>query len=124
MTVTYVMTAALLFLGLSLMLADSQYKLRGSEHRKISVILICMTLFYVLLDCVWIVEYTAENFNRGLFSLYNVLFYLAYITLPYIWFLFANHFAPIGGQSRRGKLIFALPWIFNLVLVLLTVAGM
>ena len=55
MTVTYAMTAILLFLGLSMMLIDVSNKLKRSEHRKISLILIGTSMFYVAMDCLWIV---------------------------------------------------------------------
>ena len=109
MTTTYAMTATVLFVGLGLMLADVQYKLRKSEHRRISVILIVATMIYVALDCLWIVEYTSEEFHRGLFSVLNALFYLAYITLPYIWFLFAWHFAWSGMREKKWRVLLAAP---------------
>ena len=96
MTVTYALTASLLFLGLTLMLFDVGHKLRKSKDRRISLILIGATMFYVAMDCLWIVVYTGETFHRSLFILLNFLFYLVYITLPYIWFLFAKHFSGSG----------------------------
>ena len=123
MTITYAMTATILFIGLLLMLLDVTYKLRKSEHRKISIILIATTMFYVAMDCLWIVEYTSEDFNRGNFVIFNTLFYLVYITMPYMWFLFAKHFSDSHLNTRKWNIIFALPWIFNLVLVILTVMG-
>ena len=118
MTVTYAMTAILLFLGLSMMLIDVSNKLKRSEHRKISLILIGTSMFYVAMDCLWIVVYTGESFHRGLFVFFNFLFYLVYITLPYIWFLFAKHFSGSRITGKKGNILFALPWIFNLILVL------
>ena len=123
MTITYVMTAVLLVIGLTLMLIDTSIKLRRSEHRRISLVLIGTTIFYVAMDCLWIVVYTAEDFRRGLFVLLNFLFYLVYITLPYIWFLFAKHFAQSKLTGKGWNILFALPWMFNLALVLLTMLG-
>ena len=123
MTITYAMTAIVLMIGLTLMLIDVSRKLETSTHHKISVILICTTIFYVASDCLWIILYTAETFNRSLFVIVNLLFYLVYITLPYIWFLFAKHFSNSKLNSRKWNLLFALPWLFNLVLVILTVLG-
>ena len=123
MTITYAMTAAILFIGLLMMLADVRRKLDGSDHRGISLILIAATMLYVAMDCLWIVVYTAENFNRGLFIFLNFLFYLLYITLPYIWFLFTGHFAGSSLTDGHRGIVFALPWLFNLALVLLTMAG-
>jgi hypothetical protein len=57
MTITYSMTEIILFIGLFLMLGDVAYKLKKSPHRKISLILIAITMFYVAMDCLWIVEY-------------------------------------------------------------------
>ena len=123
MTITYAMTASILFIGLTMMLVDVSHKLRNSEHRRISLILIGTSMFYVAMDCLWIVVYTAEHFNRGLFILLNFLFYLVYITLPYIWFLFSKHFSGSRMTGRRANMLFAAPWFFNLSLVLLTMAG-
>ena len=123
MTVTYALTASLLFLGLTLMLFDVGHKLRKSKDRRISLILIGATMFYVAMDCLWIVVYTGETFHRSLFILLNFLFYLVYITLPYIWFLFAKHFSGSGIHGKMANTLFALPWFFNLALVLLTMAG-
>ena len=123
MTITYVMTASVLIICLTLMLWDVIRKLKNSEHMTISMILIGTSIFYVLMDCLWIVEYTAVSFNRGLFILLNCLFYLVYITLPYIWFLFAKHFSGSRLNSRKWNMLFALPWLFNLALVVLTMSG-
>ena len=123
MTITYAMTALLLFTGLLLMLADVSHKLKNSEHRKISMILIGTSMFYVAMDCLWIIVYTGESFNRSAFVILNFLFYLVYITLPYIWFLFAKHFAGSSLTGRKANTLFAIPWLFNLALVLLTMAG-
>ena len=75
MTVTYALTASLLFLGLTLMLVDVSQKLKKSEHLAISLVLIGTSMFYVAMDCLWIVVYTGETFHRGLFILLNFLFY-------------------------------------------------
>ena len=123
MTITYAMTASLLFIGLLLMLVDVSQKLKKSNHRKISLILIGTTMFYVAMDCLWIVVYTGEAFNRGAFIVLNCLFYLVYITLPYIWFLFAQHFAGSRITARKWNILFAVPWLFNLSLVILTMFG-
>ena len=123
MTITYAMTASLLFIGLTLMLFDVSHKLKKSEHRTISLILIGTSMFYVAMDCLWIIVYTGEDFRRGAFIVFNFLFYLVYITLPYIWFLFSRHFSGGHLKGRKWDYIFAAPWLFNMSLVLLTMAG-
>ena len=123
MTATYALTASVLFLGLTLMLGDVCVKLRSSEHRTISIVLIGASMFYVAMDCLWIVAYTAQDFHRELFVLLNALFYLVYITLPYIWFLFSKHFAGSRLTGRTVNILFAVPWMFNLALVILTLCG-
>ena len=123
MTITYAMTASLLIACLTLMLIDVSRKLRKSVHLKISLILIGTSMFYVAMDCLWIIFYTAGEFNRDVFVLLNCLFYLVYITLPYIWFLFARHFSGSRLEGRGTDIVFALPWIFNLTLVILTMLG-
>ena len=123
MTLTYAMTAGVLLICLALMLWDAGRKLKQSEYRIISMVLIGTAIFYVATDCLWIIEYTSQTFNRGLFVVLNCLFYLVYITLPYIWFLFAKHFSKSSLNNSRWNFVFALPWLFNLVLVILTMAG-
>ena len=125
MTITYAMTASVLVIGLCIMFFDAVSKLRGSEHRTISIILIGSTMVYVTLDCLWIVQYTASDadYSQGAFTALNFLFYLAYITLPYIWFLFAQHFARNISHMRGLNIALALPWLFNLALVLATMLG-
>ncbi len=123
MTLTYAMTATVLFIGLAIILVDATNKLKGTDHRKVSLILIGATMFYVAMDCLWIVEYTAEEFRRGLFIILNFLFYLVYITLPYIWFCFAGHFAYDRELKRKWHILLAVPWMFNFALVLLTMLG-
>ena len=124
MTTAYAMTASFLIIGLIMMFIDASRKLSSSNNQLISLVLIGTTIFYVLMDCLWIVVYTNETFNRPLFVILNCLFYLVYITLPYIWFLFAKHFSGSKLNSRSWNILFALPWLFNLVLVLLTMCGM
>ncbi len=123
MTITYAMTATLLIISLGLMLVDANTKLKNSEHRIISLVLIGTTMFYVASDCLWILEYMSENFNRNLFIILNFLFYLVYITLPYIWFLFARHFSIGIANDKKRMTLMAVPWLFNLVLITLTMAG-
>ena len=123
MTLTYAMTAGVLLICLALMLWDAGRKLKQSEYRIISMVLIGTAIFYVATDCLWIIEYTSQTFNRGLFVVLNCLFYLVYITLPYIWFLFAKHFSKSSLNNSRWNFVFALPWLFNLALVILTMAG-
>ena len=61
MTITYAMTAIVLMIGLTLMLIDVSRKLETSTHHKISVILICTTIFYVASDCL----FDASNYSRN-----------------------------------------------------------
>lgn len=124
MVITYTMTAILLIVGLMLMLVDVSFKLKNSEHKLISVILIIATMFYVAMDCVWILEFTAVNFNAKVFNYINLIFYIVYITIPYIWFLFAQHFAIGKIKNKKFLIICAIPWAFNFVLVALTQLGL
>lgn len=43
--------------------------------------------------------------------------------MPYIWFLFAKHFSDSKLNSKVWNTLFAIPWLFNLVLVILTISG-
>ena len=124
MNVTYALTASMLFLGLTLILVDVSGKLKKSEHRIISMILVGTTMFYVAMDCLWILLYTGTGFRRGLFILINFLFYLVYITLPFIWFQFAKHFSGSRATGKKVNFLFSIPWLFNLSLVFLTMTGM
>ena len=122
-SITYAMTSAVLFIGLAIMLVDAMSKLKGSEHRAISVILTVATMLYVVLDYLWVSCYIADDFNRGAFVVVNCLFYLIYISLPYIWFMFAQHFAFKISGNRKLMVLCAVPWVANLAMVVLTMCG-
>ena len=120
---SYGMTVSLLMIGLVLILADVNIKLKQSVHRRISILLISVTMLYIAMDCFWLLESMAESFHRPLFIALNTCFYLVYITLPYVWFLFAQHFA-IGAQRNKLWIVLsALPYLFNLLLVVFTTLG-
>ena len=119
----YTLISTVLTICLLLVLVDTWSKLAHSEHKTISVILILATIFYVLLDLIWVQLYMAEDYNRPLLAITSVLFYLIYITLPYIWFLFAHHFASNINKNRKWMIISAIPWFINLFLVILTALG-
>ena len=119
----YTLISTVLMICLALMLADTWAKLAKSEHRTISVILILATICYVLFDLIWVQLYMAEDYKRGPLAFMSVLFYLIYITLPYIWFLFAHHFASNINKNRKWMLLSSIPWFVNLVLVILTALG-
>ena len=124
MNTTYVMTSTFLVIVLGIIFFNVARKLAGHEKRKISLILIGATIFYVIMDCVWIAEYLSPNYNKALFTVLNLLFYSIYITLPYIWFRFSQNF--VGDDFLKNKAIniaAAVPWLFNVVLIILTVLG-
>jgi PAS domain S-box-containing protein len=119
----YTLISTVLLVCLALMLADTWSKLANSEHRTISVILILATICYVLFDLIWVQLYMAEDYRREPLVVMSVLFYLIYITLPYIWFLFSHHFASNINKNRKWMLIASIPWFVNLALVILTALG-
>ena len=119
----YTLISTVLLICLSLMLADTWSKLAKSEHKTISVILIIATMLYVLFDLIWVRFYMAENYKREPLVVMSVLFYLIYITLPYIWFLFAHHFASNINKNKKWMMISSIPWFINLGLVILTALG-
>ena len=125
MTITYAMTATVLLVGLTIMLVDAAWKIRKSEHRSVSLALIITSMMYVASDCLWILQYTSDAaaYSQGLFSLLNFVFYVLYITLPFIWFFFAMHFVSDLTKNRRFMLVASIPWAFNLCLVFLTMFG-
>ncbi len=123
MIVTYTMTAIVLFVGLALMLVDAQSKLKNNAHSTISIVLITGTMFYIAIDCLWVIEYTAYDYSEQRFAVLNLLLYLINTTLPYIWFLFAQHFVSDLNKNRWIMLLLAVPWAVNLALVIATAAG-
>ena len=126
MNATYVMTSVFLMIVLGIFFVNAARRLAAHEKKRISLILIGATMFYVLMDCVWLAEYLvpAESYDRTLFTVLNFLFYAVYITLPFIWFRFSQTF--IGEdvlKNRALNFVTDLPWLFNAVLILLTVFG-
>ena len=49
--------------------------------------------------------------------------YRKMITLPYIWFLFAHHFASNLNKNKKWMIISSVLWFINLALVILTAMG-
>ena len=123
MTTTYIIVTSMLTVCLAMMLVDAAIKLKGSDHRAISMLLIGATMVYVVMDILWIGEYVAADYSQLRFEVLNVLFYLIYITLPFVWCLFAKHFAGSHLTGRAWNFVLALPWLVNLVLVVLTACG-
>ncbi len=79
MAITYFIITAVLFIGLFLMLLDVDHKLRKSEHRIIALFLIGTSMFYVALDCLWMIGdsagwFVSESFS-GIFSTLNLIYY-------------------------------------------------
>ena len=119
----YILISTVLTICLVLMLVDTWIKLAKSEHRTVSIVLIFAIICYVLFDLIWVLLYMAEDYRRGALVVMSILFYLIYITLPYIWFLFAHHFAGNINKNRRWMMISSIPWFINLALVILTALG-
>ena len=119
----YTLISTVLLISLVLMLADTWSRLAHSEHKTISVILVLATIFYVLLDLIWVQLYMAEDYQREALAVTSVLFYFIYITLPYIWFLFSHHFASNINKNKKWMIILSIPWFVNLALVILTALG-
>ena len=119
----YILISTVLTICLVLMLVDTSIKLAKSEHRTVSVVLIFGTICYVLFDLIWVLLYMAEDYRREPLVVMSVLFYLIYITLPYIWFLFAHHFASNINKNRNWMMIASIPGFINLTLVILTALG-
>jgi len=125
----YACNAVFLILGLTLILIDSWNKLKKSEHRFISVILIGITIMYVALDCACVLLMITENYNQAIFSLCNTFFYLCYVTLPFLWFVFSHHFASAASRkymlkgNKKLLAICLIPYAINIILIILTSLG-
>lgn len=130
MAESYTCTTVFLVACLTLFLVDAWHKLKKSEHRVVSVVLIAATMLYIILDCLCVLQLTTKNYNQALFTVITPLFYLCYVTLPLLWFIFSHHFASdVSGKWRLkgdNKLlaICLIPWGINLILIFLTTTGM
>ena len=125
MSTTYLITSVFLFLVLMIILLSIRQRLiPGGENWLVSHVLVGMTAFYVVMDCFWLMEYlSADRFSFGVFTVLNLLFYVTYITLPAAWFLFSVHFLKSFKNRRRFYTVCMLPWLINLVLIILTISG-
>ena len=125
MSATYLITSIFLCIVLVIiMLSIRQRLIRGGDNWLVSHVLVGTTNLYVVMDCLWLMEYLSEDsFNLNTFRFLNLLFYITYITLPVAWFLFSLHF--LKGIKNR-KLFYTIcmvPWITNMVLIILTMLG-
>ncbi len=123
MSTTYAMTTVFLLILLTMIMINAGRRLKGSNHRNISGMLILTTILYVVMDYVWLACYVAEAYNRSLFIAVNFLFCLIYMTLPYFWFFFSQHFITNLKQHRIYGIISLFPWIANMLSLLMTLFG-
>ena len=101
MSATYLITSIFLCIVLVIITFSIRQRLaKGGENWLVSQVLVGMTGLYVVMDCLWLMEYlSADGFNLIVFTVLNLLFYITYITLPVAWFLFSMHFL-------KGRMIF------------------
>ena len=94
MSATYLITSIFLCIVLlTIIMSIRQRLIRNGENWLVSHVLVGMTALYVIMDCLWLMEYLkADGFDLSKFTVLNLLFYLTYITLPVAWFLFSLHF--------------------------------
>ena len=125
MSATYLITSVFLCIVLMIIiLSIRQQLIPRSENWLVSHVLVGVTALYVVMDCLWLMEYlSADRFDLGLFNVLNLLFYVTYITLPVAWFLFSMHFLKSPGNRRLFYSVCMLPWFFNLALIVLTLSG-
>ena len=125
MSATYLITSIFLCIVLLIILLSIRQRLiPGGENWLVSHVLVGVTALYVIMDCLWLMEYlSADGFHLGGFTVLNLLFYITYITLPVAWFLFSLHFFKNFRRRRLFYTVCMLPWFLNLVLILLTMLG-
>lgn len=123
MSTAYAMTTGFLLILLVMIGINAGRRLKGSNHRNISMMLILTTILYVVMDYVWLACYEAERYNRSLFIAVNFLFYFIYITLPYFWFFFSQHFITDLRQHRIYGFISLFPWLANTLSLVMTLFG-
>ena len=125
MSSTYLITSIFLIIVLLIiMMSVRQRLISGGEHWLVSHVLVGMTSLYVVMDCLWLMEYLSEDgFSINRFTVFNLLFYITYITLPVAWFMFSLHFLTRIKHRRLFYTICMLPWLLNMVLIILTMFG-
>ena len=125
MSTTYLITSIFLVIVLMTILVSIRQRLvRGGDNWVVSQVLVGMTVLYVVMDCLWLMEYLSENgFRIVEFTILNLLFYLTYITLPLAWFFFSMHFLKIFRDRRPFYAICTIPWLVNVVLIIATMLG-
>ena len=125
MSSTYLITSIFLCIVLMIVtLSIRQRLIPGGENWLVSHVLVGVTALYVIMDCIWLMEYlSADGFNLSIFTFLNLLFYLTYITLPVVWFLFSIHFLKSFKKPRWFYIVCMLPWFANLALIIFTMFG-
>ena len=125
MSSTYLITSVFLLIVLLIILLSIRQRLtKDGDNWLVSHVLVGVTALYVVMDCLWLMEYLSEDgFNLSTFRVLNLIFYITYITLPVAWFLFSMHFLKNFKNRRLFYSICMIPWIMNMVLIILTVLG-
>ena len=125
MSTTYLITSIFLCIVLMIIIKSIRERLTpGGDNWFVSHILVGVTFLYVIMDCLWLMEYLNTNtFNIGLFTFLNLLFYLTYITLPVAWFCFSLHFLKKFKNRHFFFTVCMIPWLINVILIACTMLG-
>ena len=119
MTGNYLTNTFFLLVILIILLIRSQYAFHQKRSRRSCLFLIAATMFYILMDGIFIACDLNENSSRTLFCTVVFFFYLAYSTLPFAWHMFVRAFVGSSFNSTFRKLEY-IPQIFLYVLILIT----
>ena len=125
MSTTYLITTIFLCIVLLIIIKSIRERLiPNGKNWFISHVLVGMTSLYVIMDCLWLMEYlNTDGFNLSRFTILNLLFYLTYITLPVAWFCFSMHFLKSFKNRKLFFTVCILPWLLNVGLIVSTMLG-
>ncbi len=111
----YWTNAFFMMVFLVVLLMRSAQGIKQPSSRKRTCVLIAMTIFYVLMDAVFITCHITAN--KTIWAYVVFVFYVAYTLLPFAWHQFVRNF--VGASPAMYKMEF-IPIVVLIVLVLLT----
>ena len=117
MTGIYVGNSCFMIVILTILLLRIGFYIQRGLCKCYAMIFIGTVELYVLMDALFVKCFLDEGVNVTVFRGIVFLFYLVYVTMPYVWHLFMQSYMEIS-HGRRIRLLEMLPEILLLLLVI------
>lgn len=113
----YLGNACFLLAILTILLVRTESYIGKTQSKYYAILFIGAVEAYVIMDALFMKCFLTDNERVGTFRIIVFLFYLVYVTMPYVWHLFMQSYMGIE-RSKRRKIVEAIPLILLLLIVI------